>query len=123
MFSFIKNAFGELDHVVWPTPKETKKYMYYTISVIVAMGVFLAVLGWIFRDGFMFARNNLGLASNPTLESHISTEDLINMFHDQADVTLTDDAAVSEDITITPEDITITEEVPVVADEITSTEE
>ena len=46
MSNFISEASAELEHVVWPTPVENKKYMMYTIGVIVVLGVFLAVLGY-----------------------------------------------------------------------------
>ena len=46
MFSFFSKATEELEHVVWPTPKETKKYMYYTIAVIIIMAVALQVVGF-----------------------------------------------------------------------------
>ena len=56
MFKFFKEAFSELEHVVWPTPKETKKYMTYTVGVIVFAGLFLMVTGFIFRSSLLFAR-------------------------------------------------------------------
>ena len=46
MFSFIKNAISELEHVVWPTDAESKKYMTYTIGVIVIVAALLAVIGY-----------------------------------------------------------------------------
>lgn len=46
MFSFFSKATEELEHVVWPTPKETKKYMYYTIAVIIIMAVALQIVGF-----------------------------------------------------------------------------
>ena len=46
MSNFITEANTELEHVVWPTPAENKKYMIYTIGVIVVLGIFLAVLGY-----------------------------------------------------------------------------
>lgn len=64
MFTFIKDAFRELNHVVWPTPKETRKYMNYTISVIIAMGIFLAILGWAFRDALLITRHAVNPSSN-----------------------------------------------------------
>ena len=56
MFKFIKEASQELDHVVWPTPTENKKYMMYTIGVIVSIGIFLAVLGYIISNSLVFTR-------------------------------------------------------------------
>jgi preprotein translocase SecE subunit len=46
MLKFIREASSELEHVVWPTPKENKKYMMYTIGVIVVIGLFLSILGF-----------------------------------------------------------------------------
>lgn len=49
MFKFLRDAKSEIEHVVWPTPKETKKYMYYNIAVIVVVSVFLMILGYILQ--------------------------------------------------------------------------
>lgn len=56
MSNFITEASGELEHVVWPTPTENKKYMIYTIGVIVIIGAFLAVLGFIVTNWLSLAR-------------------------------------------------------------------
>jgi len=47
MSNFIKEATTELEHVVWPTPAENQKYMVYTIGVIITVGIFLAILGYL----------------------------------------------------------------------------
>ena len=44
MSNFIKESTEELEHVVWPTQAESKKYMLYTVGVIVIMATILAVL-------------------------------------------------------------------------------
>ncbi len=56
MFKFIKESLRELEHVVWPTPKETRKYMNYNIGVIIALTLFLSVLGFIFSMSLSTAR-------------------------------------------------------------------
>jgi preprotein translocase SecE subunit len=56
MANFISEASNELEHVVWPTPTENKKYMMYTIGVIVIIGAFLAVLGFFVTNGLSLAR-------------------------------------------------------------------
>ncbi len=56
MANFITEASNELDHVVWPTPNENKKYMMYTISVIIIIGAFLAILGFFLTNGLTMAR-------------------------------------------------------------------
>lgn len=49
MFKFFSEAKQELEHVVWPTQKETQKYMTYTVGVIVSMALVLALLGYVLR--------------------------------------------------------------------------
>ena len=56
MFKFIKEALLEFEHVVWPTPTETKKYMNYTIGAIIVLGLFLAILGYGMRESLAFTR-------------------------------------------------------------------
>jgi preprotein translocase SecE subunit len=57
MSNFIKEANTELEHVVWPTPAENKKYMIYTVGVIVVLAIFLAVLGYGITNGLKLARD------------------------------------------------------------------
>lgn len=57
MSNFITEASTELEHVVWPTPAENKKYMMYTVGVIVVIGIFLAVLGYGITNGLKLARD------------------------------------------------------------------
>lgn len=56
MSGFIKESLEELDHVVWPTQAESKKYMYYTVGVIVSMAILLAVLGYALQQWLKWAR-------------------------------------------------------------------
>jgi preprotein translocase SecE subunit len=53
MSNFIKDALSELEHVVWPTSAESKKYMIYTIGVIITMAALLAVLGYALRGSLV----------------------------------------------------------------------
>lgn len=48
MFSFIKNAFHELEHVVWPTKKEITTYMKHVVFVIIFLAIYLTVMWEIF---------------------------------------------------------------------------
>ncbi len=57
MSNFITEANTELEHVVWPTPAENKKYMIYTVGVIVVLAIFLAVLGYSVTNGLKLARD------------------------------------------------------------------
>jgi preprotein translocase SecE subunit len=56
MLQFIKNARSELEHVVWPTPTETRKYMNYTVGVIIALAILLAILAYAIRGSMAFTR-------------------------------------------------------------------
>ena len=57
MSNFITEANTELEHVVWPTPAENKKYMIYTVGVIVVLAIFLAILGYGVTNGLKLARD------------------------------------------------------------------
>ncbi len=59
MFKFIRDALAEFEHVVWPTPNETRKYMYYNIVVIVVLTVFLVILGYVIQESLMAARKTI----------------------------------------------------------------
>lgn len=56
MFKFLRDAQWELEHVVWPTPNETKKYMMYNVVVIIVTTVFLVVLGYFIQSGLVAVR-------------------------------------------------------------------
>lgn len=59
MFRFIQEAFGEFEHVVWPTKTETTKYMRYVIGVIVILTIFLSVLGYLFTNSLALSREKV----------------------------------------------------------------
>ena len=73
MFDFIKNALAELTHVVWPTRKESGRYMAYTVGTIVIVGLFLSILGYAIRLGMMTTRNQFPHETPTT--STVSGED------------------------------------------------
>ena len=75
MFDFIKNAFAEITHVVWPTRKESIKYMTYTIGTIIIVGIFLAILGYAIREVMTLTRNQFPHA--PVTNMTVSGEDLL----------------------------------------------
>lgn len=50
MKQFLKSAFQEIEHVVWPTPQETKQYFIVVVTSIVVFGLFLFILGYIFSQ-------------------------------------------------------------------------
>jgi preprotein translocase SecE subunit len=76
MSNFITEANTELEHVVWPTPAENKKYMIYTVGVIIVIGIFLAVLGYGVTNGLRLARDQFPHDVTPT--TTVSGEDTMS---------------------------------------------
>ncbi len=74
MIKFIKHAFSELEHVVWPTAEESKKYMMYTVGVIIIMATLLAILGYGIRGGLVAVRGQFDHV--PLSTQTVSWEDL-----------------------------------------------
>ena len=59
MVNFIKDSLAELEHVVWPTHIETKKFFQAVVSIIVAMTLFTYILTVIFSNGFFAIREKI----------------------------------------------------------------
>lgn len=57
MITFITDSLKELEHVVWPTNKETQYYLQITVIVIVLVTAFLAVLGYVYSTSLTTLRN------------------------------------------------------------------
>lgn len=49
----------EFDHIVWPTPAETKKYFVTVVTMITILTVFLFVIGTVFSVGLFAAKKQL----------------------------------------------------------------
>lgn len=64
--TFIAESFQEMKHVVWPTPRESKRYLTFTVSIIIAMTLYLSLLGFTFRESFAAIRSTLNPHSNRT---------------------------------------------------------
>ncbi len=56
MANFIKESLAELEHVVWPTHIETKKFFQAVVGIIAAMTVFTYILTLIFSNGLFSLR-------------------------------------------------------------------
>lgn len=76
MSNFITEASEELEHVVWPTPTENKKYMMYTIGTIVVVGAILTVLGYIISNGLTLVREQFPHNTNTPTVSVSGEQDL-----------------------------------------------
>jgi preprotein translocase SecE subunit len=55
--SFLKKSLEELDHVVWPTNAESKKYMIYTVGTIIVMATLLSAVGYVIQLGLKSVRD------------------------------------------------------------------
>lgn len=64
--SFIKESMKEFDHIVWPTPSETKKYFVTVVSMITVLTVFLFIVGTAFSVGLFAIKKQIVPAQSTT---------------------------------------------------------
>lgn len=57
MANFIKESMAELEHVVWPTHIETKKFFQAVVGIIVAMTLFTYLITVLFSNSMFGIRN------------------------------------------------------------------
>ncbi len=57
MANFIKESMAELEHVVWPTHIETKKFFQAVVGIIAAMSLFTYLLTVLFSNSMFGIRN------------------------------------------------------------------
>lgn len=75
MANFIKESLAELEHVVWPTHIETKKFFQAVVGIIVAMTIFTYILTLIFSNGLFSLRGWIhapeaaDLSGSPVIEA------------------------------------------------------
>ncbi|GAB0175020.1 MAG: hypothetical protein HHAS10_08990 [Candidatus Altimarinota bacterium] len=81
--SFIKKSLEELDHVVWPTNAESKKYMLYTVGTIIIMATLLSLVGYGIRFGLKGVRDifphDAVVSSTVSGESTVNEQDMENL--------------------------------------------
>ncbi len=76
MSNFIKNALSELEHVVWPTEAESKKYMIYTVGVIIIIASLLSVVWYALRGSLVAVRDQFSEYHTAPVTSTVSGEEL-----------------------------------------------
>jgi preprotein translocase SecE subunit len=82
MANFIKESLGELEHVVWPTPKETRKYMNFTVATIIVMTIVLSLVGYFFQQSLHGIRGMVPhVAVNQDDNTPATQEDLNNILN------------------------------------------
>ena len=50
---FLGDTVGELRRVTWPTREQVLRLTAFVLAISVAVGLFLAVVDWIFASGFL----------------------------------------------------------------------
>lgn len=50
MIQFFKDSLRELRHVVWPSKKETKKYFFVVLWVLIAFGLYIFLASTLFTN-------------------------------------------------------------------------
>ena len=113
MLKFLRDAQSELEHVVWPTPNETKKYMNYNVVVIVIVTVLLMVLGYLIQLGLVAIRNSFTHEPITTEASDTITQgeldditDAIERKKAESEVTPIEGASIEVNPEVTPVELT-----------------
>jgi len=96
MLNFFREAKAELEHVVWPTPNETKKYMYYNVVAIIIVTLFLMTLGFIVQNTLstirdQFPHDPLSLPASQELATQAELDALADSLRQSTDGTNTED--------------------------------
>ncbi len=110
MANFFTEAFQELEHIVWPTDKETRRYLTITVVIIVFMTTLLAILGYIFSNSLISIRAQFPHTTTTTADTPATQEDLNNLYQYLGGQVTTSGETASGDITtaVTSSGLTIT---------------
>ncbi|MFA6080388.1 MAG: preprotein translocase subunit SecE [Candidatus Gracilibacteria bacterium] len=100
MANFFKDSIAELEHVVWPTHVETKKFFQIVVSIIAGMTVFTYLLTLVFSNAFLELRNRIHYT---TTKADISGSPVINADPLKVDATTADGKTVTVTPTEAPE--------------------
>ncbi len=110
MANFFTEAFQELEHIVWPTDKETRRYLTITVVIIVFMTTLLAILGYIFSNSLTSIRAQFPHTTTTTADTPATQEDLNNLYQYLGGQVTASGETASGDITtaVTSSGLTIT---------------
>lgn len=100
MISFIKAALQEIDHVVWPTEKDTRKYFSIVTTMIIVATIVLFSFGSLVSAG-MFAIRAITPHDTPAVTS-TQTEDILNQLPNATAETTTSTGTAVVSGTATP---------------------
>ena len=81
MLSFIKDSIRELRHVVWPTRKETQKFFWFVLFLIIIFTIYL----FLFSHLFSHILFSLEKVFSPSSSTQVGTPDfdIWNIFIDE----------------------------------------
>jgi preprotein translocase SecE subunit len=57
MITFIKDSMRELQHVVWPTRKETSNFFVVVVIILILFGLYLFIASQVFSEILFTLRN------------------------------------------------------------------
>ena len=60
MLRFIKDSLREIKHVVWPTRKETQKFFWLVLALIVAFWIYLFIFSQAFSELLFSLKDSFG---------------------------------------------------------------
>lgn len=107
MANFFKDSMAELEHVVWPTHLETKKFFQAVVSIIAVMALFVYLLTLIFSNAFLEIRDRIHNA--PVKSADISGSPTLDANNVKVDAQTADGKAITVTPEVTP---TATPEIP-----------
>jgi len=100
MISFIKAAIREIEHVVWPTVAETRKYFTIVTIMITISAIVLLTFGSMVSKG-MFAIRSITPHDVSTLSTEtVPSEDILNQFKTTATTPVASGSTTSTGVTV-----------------------
>ncbi len=98
MLQFIKDAVRELRHVVWPTKKETQKFFWLTLLLLIVFGIYLFVFSQIFSETLFALKEIFWTWQSTSTPADINVSDI---FIDEE--VIQEESVFSEDMMLSPE--------------------
>ena len=106
MLQFLKDAVRELRHVVWPTRKETQKFFFLALSLIIAFTIYLFVFSQIFSEVLFSLKDIFWTSQSSSTPLDIDTSDIF-----------LNDEALPEESVFSESGTTIIDETSIITDE------
>lgn len=72
----MKDAVRELRHVVWPTRKETQKFFWLVLGLIIAFAIYLFIFSQIFSEALFALKDIFWTGQNTSIPADIDVSDI-----------------------------------------------